>query len=47
VGFLNIFEGYQGDGCRLKKALFGGDLGLGFDLGFTYYPQKTSSLQLV
>jgi hypothetical protein len=23
-----------------KKALFGGDLGLGFDLGFTYYPQN-------
>jgi hypothetical protein len=23
-----------------KKALFGKDLGLGFDLGLTYYPKK-------
>jgi hypothetical protein len=25
-----------------KNALFGGDLGLGFDLGFTYYPKKNT-----
>jgi hypothetical protein len=44
-----IAEGYQGDVAAdfRKKHCFGGDLGLGFDLGFTYYPQKTSSLQLV
>jgi hypothetical protein len=24
--------------------LFGGDLGLGFDLGFTYYPSKNKQL---
>jgi hypothetical protein len=36
-----IAEGYQGDAAAdFKKALFGGDLGLGFDLGFTYYPQN-------
>ncbi|CAM2994666.1 DUF5723 family protein [Flavobacterium frigoris] len=35
-------EGYEGDVARdiRKKMLFGGDLGLGFDLGLTYYPKK-------
>jgi hypothetical protein len=35
-------KGYQGNiGSDMqKKALFGGDMGLGFDLGFTYYPEK-------
>lgn len=39
-------EDYEGDIARdiRKKALFGGDLGLGFDLGFTYYPQKNMQL---
>jgi hypothetical protein len=27
-----------------KKALFGKDLGLGFDLGLTYYPKKEYSV---
>jgi hypothetical protein len=37
-----IAEGYDGDAAAdfRKKALFGGDLGLGFDLGLTYYPKK-------
>ncbi|SEA77137.1 hypothetical protein SAMN05443667_108164 [Flavobacterium gillisiae] len=37
-----IAEGYEGDavGDIRKKTLFGGDLGLGFDLGLTYYPKK-------
>lgn len=37
-----IAEGYEGDaaGDIREKALFGGDLGLGFDLGLTYYPKK-------
>ena len=37
-----ISEGYKGDaaGDIRKKALFGKDLGLGFDLGLTYYPKK-------
>jgi hypothetical protein len=40
--FQNIFRRLQ---WRLpatleKKALFGKDLGLGFDLGLTYYPKK-------
>jgi hypothetical protein len=26
----------------MKKALFGKDLGLGFDLGLTYYPKEHS-----
>jgi hypothetical protein len=40
-----IAEGYEGDaaGDIRKKALFGGDLGLGFDLGLTYYPKRTFS----
>jgi hypothetical protein len=39
-----IAQGYSGDaaGDIRKKALFGGDLGLGFDLGLTYYPKKNS-----
>lgn len=39
-------EDYDGDVVSdiRKKALFGGDLGLGFDLGFTYYPQKNVQL---
>ncbi|TDE04131.1 DUF5723 family protein [Flavobacterium hiemivividum] len=37
-----IAEDYDGDAAAdfRKKALFGGDLGLGFDLGLTYYPKK-------
>ncbi|MEZ7507201.1 DUF5723 family protein [Flavobacterium sp. Arc2] len=37
-----IAEDYEGDaaGDIRKKALFGADLGLGFDLGLTYYPKK-------
>jgi hypothetical protein len=39
-------EDYEGDVVAdiRKKALFGGDLGLGFDVGFTYYPQKNKQL---
>jgi hypothetical protein len=41
-----IAEGYEGDAASdiRKKALFGGDLGLGFDLGLTYYPKKNTQL---
>ncbi|MDG2432719.1 DUF5723 family protein [Flavobacterium sp.] len=41
-----IAKGYEGDAAAdfQKKALFGGDLGLGLDLGFTYYPQKNKQL---
>jgi hypothetical protein len=47
VGFLNILlKILQGDAILEKKALFVGDLGLGFDLGFTYYP-KRNGLHLV
>jgi hypothetical protein len=37
-----IDENYSGDAVKdfSKKAFFGGDLGLGFDAGFTYYPKK-------
>jgi hypothetical protein len=37
-----IAEGYQGDPSRdiVKKVLLGGNLGLGFDVGLTYYPKK-------
>jgi hypothetical protein len=46
VGFLNILLKATKE-MRLpifeKKALFGGDLGLGFDLGFTYYPSKQAA----
>jgi hypothetical protein len=36
-----IDDDYDGDVVSdiQKQALFGGDLGLGFDLGFTYYPK--------
>jgi hypothetical protein len=39
-----ISEGYNGDaaGDIRKKALFGKDLGLGFDLGLTYYLKEYS-----
>lgn len=42
----DIAKGYDGDAAAdfRKKALFGGDLGLGFDLGFTYYPVKNKQL---
>lgn len=35
-------ENYNGDVAKdlRKKAFLGGDLGLGFDVGMTYYPQK-------
>lgn len=35
-------EDYSGDAIKeiKKKAFFGGDLGLGFDAGLTYYPKK-------
>lgn len=41
-----IEKGYEGDVAAdlQKKALFGGDLGLGFDLGVTYYPKKNIQL---
>lgn len=41
-----IAQGYDGDAAAdiRKKALFGGDIGLGFDLGFTYYPTKNKQL---
>ncbi|MFV5688269.1 DUF5723 family protein [Flavobacterium sp. ZT3R25] len=37
-----IDENYSGDAVKdiSKKAFFGGDLGLGFDAGLTYYPKK-------
>ena len=37
---------YEGDIAAdiRKKAIFGGDLGLGLDLGFTYYPEKNKQL---
>lgn len=37
-----IDEDYSGDVVRdiKQKAFFGGDLGLGFDAGLTYYPKK-------
>jgi hypothetical protein len=39
-------EEYEGDIATdfQKKALFGGNLGLGLDLGFTYYPEKYKQL---
>lgn len=41
-GFSNYTENYT-DNVKsdiMKKTFFGGNLGLGFDLGLTYYPQK-------
>ncbi|MBP6182659.1 DUF5723 family protein [Flavobacterium sp.] len=37
-----IDANYSGDAVKdiTKKAFFGGDLGLGFDAGLTYYPKK-------
>jgi hypothetical protein len=50
VEFLNILLKVTKE-MRLpifEKKVFGGDLGLGFDLGFPLIiPQKKSSLQLV
>jgi len=39
-------EGYDGDTTKdiSKQLLFGGDLGLGFDLGFTYYPKENTQI---
>lgn len=39
-------DGYEGDIAAdiRKKAIFGGDLGLGLDLGFTYYPENNKQL---
>ena len=41
-GFLNYTENYTGNvkSDITKKAFLGGNLGLGFDAGLTYYPQK-------
>lgn len=41
-----IADGYNGDVATdvQKQLLFGGDLGLGFDLGFTYYPKKNTQI---
>ncbi len=38
--------GYSGDIAKdiKNQALFGGDLGLGFDLGFTYYPKENTQI---
>ncbi|WP_409208196.1 DUF5723 family protein [Flavobacterium sp.] len=49
-GFTNYTENYSGNAASdiQKKTLLGGNLGLGFDFGFTYYPkdniQITASL---
>ena len=41
-GFSNYTDNYSGNAQSdiTKKMLFGGDLGLGFDVGLTYYPKK-------
>lgn len=41
-GFLNYTRNYSGNAKSdiTKKMFFGGNLGLGFDLGLTYYPRK-------
>jgi hypothetical protein len=41
-GFLNYTDNYSGNvkSDIIKKTLLGGNLGLGVDLGLTYYPQK-------
>lgn len=41
-GFSNYTNNYSGNAKSdiTKKMFFGGDLGLGFDAGLTYYPQK-------
>lgn len=41
-----IADDYDGDVATdvRKQLLLGGDLGLGFDLGFTYYPKKNTQI---
>jgi hypothetical protein len=41
-GFTNYTDNYSGNAGSdiVKKTFFGGNLGLGVDLGLTYYPQK-------
>ncbi|MBF2708020.1 DUF5723 family protein [Flavobacterium soyangense] len=41
-GFTNYTDNYSGNAGSdiIKKTFFGGNLGLGLDLGLTYYPQK-------
>lgn len=41
-----IADGYNGDVATdvRKQVLLAGDLGLGFDLGFTYYPKKNTQI---
>lgn len=41
-GFSNYTDNYTGNAKSdiTKKMLFGGDLGVGFDAGLTYYPKK-------
>jgi hypothetical protein len=41
-GFTNYTDNYSGNvkSDIIKKTFFGGNLGLGLDLGLTYYPQK-------
>jgi hypothetical protein len=41
-GLTNYTDNYTGNAKSdiMKKALLGGNLGLGLDVGFTYYPQK-------
>ena len=41
-GLSNYTDNYSGNvkSDIMKKALLGGNLGLGLDLGFTYYPKK-------
>ena len=41
-GFSNYTDNYSGNvkSDIMKKTLFGGNLGLGIDLGLTFYPQK-------
>jgi Family of unknown function (DUF5723) len=41
-GFLNYTKNYSGNAQSdiIKKTLLGGNLGLGVDLGLTYYPKK-------
>lgn len=41
-GFLNYTDNYAGNAQSdiMKKALLGGNLGFGLDLGLTYYPKK-------
>ncbi|MBD0724502.1 hypothetical protein B6A10_04850 [Flavobacterium sp. L1I52] len=41
-----IDEDYNGDVATdvRKQLLFGSDMGLGFDLGFTYYPKKNTQI---